>query len=208
MSKLRYLLILDFEATCCNDRSIPADEIEIIEFPTLLYGVEEAVLVETLPGSQPCPATFHEYVRPVLHPKLTRFCTELTGIEQSTVDKSDTFPTVWRRHLGWSKELGVFENPDSYAYLTCGDWDMKTALPKELRRLNTMAPEICTLERVVNIKKAFKSHHNIPGSKGYGMGTARFSFFLFGVTNFIAIRRTDAELPETSSRGKAPFRHR
>jgi hypothetical protein len=72
----------------------------------------------------------------------------------------------------------VFKNPNSYAYLT-GDWDMKTALPKELR-LDTVTPEICTLERVINIKKAFNSHHNIPVSKGYGMAVWVRRRFLFG----------------------------
>jgi hypothetical protein len=106
------------------------------------------------------------------------------------------------------KELGVFKNPNSYAYLT-GDWDMKTALPKELR-LDTVTPEICTLERVINIKKAFKSHHNIPVSKRiwYGYGADFYWGCTCVLTKFITIRRTHAELPETSSRGEAPFRHR
>ena len=121
MSKLRYLLILDFEATCCNDGSIATEEIEIIEFPTLLYSIEKACLVEKLPGPHSCPAKFHEYVRPALHPKLTHFCTELTGIQQPTIEKADLFPAVWARHLEWLRKLGVFENPNSYVYLT---WEL------------------------------------------------------------------------------------
>ncbi len=45
---------------------------EIIELPTLLYDIEQDQV----------KATFHEYVRPVRHPTLTKFCTDLTGIEQ------------------------------------------------------------------------------------------------------------------------------
>ena len=30
---------------------------------------------------------FHQYVKPKLNPKLSEFCTELTGIVQDTVDK-------------------------------------------------------------------------------------------------------------------------
>lgn len=67
---LEYLLILDFEATCGG--TIPKGEFEIIEFPTLLYNLRENEV----------QAQFHEYVRPVGHPALTEFCTELTGIEQ------------------------------------------------------------------------------------------------------------------------------
>ena len=37
---------------------------------------------------------FHEYVMPVEHPKLSSFCTELTGIRQQQVD--DGLPiTTW-----------------------------------------------------------------------------------------------------------------
>src|SRR5689334_525374 len=36
---------------------------------------------------------FHCYVRPQVHPKLTAFCTQLTGITQETVDKGAQ-PTV------------------------------------------------------------------------------------------------------------------
>lgn len=69
---LRNLLILDFEATCDDVGLVPHGEAEIIEFPTLLYNIEEDAVT----------ATFHEYVRPVLHPKLTPFCEQLTGITQ------------------------------------------------------------------------------------------------------------------------------
>ena len=68
-SNLRYLLILDFEATCGD--AIEGQN-EIIEIPTLLYSIEHDEV----------QATFHEYVKPVLHPTLTPFCTNLTGIEQ------------------------------------------------------------------------------------------------------------------------------
>lgn len=68
--KLKYLLILDFEATCSAPITLRTQE--IIEFPTLVYNLE----------TQKIEATFHEYVRPVNFPTLTAFCTELTGIEQ------------------------------------------------------------------------------------------------------------------------------
>ena len=66
---LQYLLILDFEATCGDDLRGPQ---EIIEFPTLLYNLQKDEV----------QATFHEYVRPVMSPTLTAFCTKLTGITQ------------------------------------------------------------------------------------------------------------------------------
>lgn len=70
-SKLRYLLVLDFEATC-GEGGFPQDQMEIIEFPTIMYDLQVKKEV----------GRFHEYVRPVIRPQLTEFCTGLTGITQ------------------------------------------------------------------------------------------------------------------------------
>ena len=71
--RLRYLLILDFEATCDDlQNAPPRNEMEVIELPTILYDIERDQV----------KAIFHEYVRPVRHATLTKFCTDLTGIEQ------------------------------------------------------------------------------------------------------------------------------
>ncbi len=67
-NQLKYLLVLDFEATCGD----VVRENEIIEFPTLVYNLQEDKV----------QATFHEYVRPTITPTLTKFCTDLTGITQ------------------------------------------------------------------------------------------------------------------------------
>lgn len=66
-----YLLILDFEATCNQGGRQPRPQ-EIIEFPCMKM-CTKTWQVESV---------FHRYVRPKAHPKLTDFCTELTGIVQ------------------------------------------------------------------------------------------------------------------------------
>ena len=68
---LRYLLVLDFEATC-GESGFPKDQVEIIEFPTIVYDLQEKKEL----------GRFHEYVKPVIQPQLTEFCTQLTGITQ------------------------------------------------------------------------------------------------------------------------------
>ena len=84
MTRLRYLLVVDFEATCDNSGAVvPRGEMEVIELPTLLYDMEEDKV----------QATFHEYVRPVKHSTLTKFCTDLTGIEQVSV-WNDTYSEI------------------------------------------------------------------------------------------------------------------
>ena len=70
--KFDYLLVLDFEATCGNKGYVPKPQ-EIIEFPCALLNARKGFQIE---------AIFHEYVRPIQNPKLTTFCTELTGITQ------------------------------------------------------------------------------------------------------------------------------
>lgn len=47
---------------------------------------------------------FHSYVRPNLHPTLTPFCTELTGIQQSQVDAAPPFHQVLKSMWKWVKD--------------------------------------------------------------------------------------------------------
>lgn len=69
---LKWLLILDFEANCGDNIRPSKKNQEVIEWPTLLYNFEADILEDT----------FHEYIKPVVLPEITPFCTELTGIEQ------------------------------------------------------------------------------------------------------------------------------
>ena len=39
-------------------------------------------------------STFHMYVQPIVHPQLTPFCTELTGIIQAMVDGQPSLQQV------------------------------------------------------------------------------------------------------------------
>lgn len=82
-----YLLVLDFEASCDENRGFGPQE--IIEFPT--------VVINTCTLQK--EAEFHSYVRPVRNPKLTPFCTSLTGITQDKVDPAPTFPEVWEKYV-------------------------------------------------------------------------------------------------------------
>lgn len=168
---LKYLLVLDFEATCSDDKSISKKDIEIIEFPTLLYSLEDGALVKTVPSRPSVPPQFHEYVRPVIHPTLTDFCTGLTGIEQSTVDQADPFPAVWARFLEWLRNVGVFDDPESYAFLTCGKWDLDVALPIELNRMQISAPAVCDPAKVINVKKHFTAIFKLTKDRGMGKRT-------------------------------------
>ena len=87
MREATYYLVVDLEATCCDRNTIPREESEIIEIG--------AVLVE---GRTLRPvAEFQTFVRPVVHPTLTPFCTELTTITQADVDPAPAFPAAAAR---------------------------------------------------------------------------------------------------------------
>src|SRR5688500_7338416 len=75
-------LVIDVEATCSRCRVVvPIEEMEIIELGAVLLDAVHGVIGE-----------FETFVRPVRHPRLTPFCTELTGITQDDVDRAPGFP--------------------------------------------------------------------------------------------------------------------
>ena len=88
-----YYLVVDLEATCDDGGQVPRDRSEIIEIG--------AVLVE---GKKLEPvAEFASFVKPVLHPKLTRFCMELTTITQEQVDTAPGFVEVAAKLAAFGK---------------------------------------------------------------------------------------------------------
>ncbi|KAJ8629218.1 hypothetical protein MRB53_022541 [Persea americana] len=64
---------------------------EIIEFPS--------VLVNSVTGQM--EGSFQTYVRPTYRPLLTDFCKELTGIQQSQVDKGVSLSEALVLHDKW-----------------------------------------------------------------------------------------------------------
>jgi inhibitor of KinA sporulation pathway (predicted exonuclease) len=83
-------LVVDLEATC--DRTgFPVEQSEIVEIG--------AVLVD--PGTLAPAGEFQTFVRPLLHPTLTAFCTELTSIRQQDVDTAPMFPEAIAALTAW-----------------------------------------------------------------------------------------------------------
>lgn len=154
---IRYICILDFEATCWNDNGIEnkdKSQIEIIEFPSILYKLQNNKLEKI--------GEFHEYVKPIINPVLSEFCTELTGIKQETVDKADIFPNVFNRHYNWIKTNVL--NLEKLTFLTCGAWDLKIQLPRELNNKKIKNKE--AYSHFINIKDEFEYFYK---NKAYGM---------------------------------------
>ncbi|KJE92753.1 hypothetical protein CAOG_003661 [Capsaspora owczarzaki ATCC 30864] len=163
----RYLLVLDFEAVC-DEVTRPKPQ-EIIEFPTVVLDTTTLEIV----------GSFHKYVRPVSHPILTPFCTTLTGITQDMVSGQATFQEVFDEHLAWIqsfwKSLPPAANADAdaastasssipseaptWAFVTCGDWDLNRALPDQLAALGKKSP--APYRQWINIKKEFAVKYGV-----------------------------------------------
>ncbi|XP_013788418.1 ERI1 exoribonuclease 3-like [Limulus polyphemus] len=136
-----YFLVLDFEATCEKERT-PEPQ-EIIEFPVI------KVCAKTFDTK----AVFHEYVKPEVHPTLSSFCTELTGIIQDMVDEKPHLNEVLKKFNNWMEEEGLFQSKVKFAFVTCGDWDLKLMLPKQCSYFGISLPTY--MNTWINIKKSF-----------------------------------------------------
>ncbi len=91
---ITYYLVVDLEATCDDRGAVPRAESEIIEIGAVLVEAETLRAV----------AEFQTFVRPVVHPVLTTFCTELTTITQADVAPAPTFPVAAARLAAFGRD--------------------------------------------------------------------------------------------------------
>jgi len=83
------LIVVDLEATCWNTSRL-RNHMEIIEIGAVRLDASLTIVDE-----------FACFVRPVVEPKLSQFCTALTTIRQADVDGADMYPAVFTRFLEW-----------------------------------------------------------------------------------------------------------
>jgi ERI1 exoribonuclease 3 len=104
---------------------------------------------------------------------------------QETVDAADTFPAVWKRMQEFLTNHGVYRDISSHAFLTCGDWDLKTMLPAQLTKESQADPSIPSsapppFDRWINIKKAFRTQYQNKHGKGMAQMLTRLGLELEG----------------------------
>ncbi len=63
---------------------------------------------------------FNQFVRPVLHPRLSPFCEELTSISQEDVEYAQTFPAVIEDFQDWAL---IFD--EDYLLCSWGNFDKR-----------------------------------------------------------------------------------
>lgn len=146
-----YFLVIDFEATCFKEQKIPREETEIIEFAAALVDKEGLEIVDE----------FDSFVKPVLHPQLESFCTELTTITQELVDKGYSFKTVYRLFLDW-----LARTPGKKLFCSWGDYD-KHQLKRDCFLHDLEYPFD---ESHLNMKQFFSEAKGY--KRNYGLGSA------------------------------------
>ncbi|KIY65042.1 hypothetical protein CYLTODRAFT_424693 [Cylindrobasidium torrendii FP15055 ss-10] len=130
-------LVVDFEGTCEQGSTFDYPN-EIIEFPIVLARWEDKMASGPSRGHAKklsIVAEFHTFVRPTWRPKLTPFCTELTGITQEDVDHAPQFTAVLSRVKDFLISHGLIDSTGKvltkYCWVTDGPWDFRDHLVKQ-----------------------------------------------------------------------------
>lgn len=152
-----YICILDFEATCDNKQGVSFPN-EVIEFPSVMIRVKNDTTERI--------GEFQEYCLPKNNPKLTKFCTELTGITQEQVNSGKQFPAVLELHHRWINKM-TNNNTSSMTFVTCGDWDLMKMAKIEYTNWNLTPPK--EYLRFMNIKTMYTEFYNKKAGGMYGM---------------------------------------
>jgi len=145
-----YYLIVDLEATCANDHSVPRHRMEIIEIGAVMLNSKTLQL----------ESEYQSFIKPILHPLLTEFCQSLTSISQQDVDAASLFPDVLQDFQSWFEPFG------NYLFCSWGDFD-KNQFKQDCRLHNIGYP---FSGGHLNLKKAFSVA--IDSKRKFGMSGA------------------------------------
>mmetsp|Transcript_90081 Transcript_90081/g.135007 ORF Transcript_90081/g.135007 Transcript_90081/m.135007 type:complete len:408 (+) Transcript_90081:94-1317(+) len=141
-----YLAVLDVEATC-ESVNVDGFEHEVIELPVVLLQTRTMRVVRE----------FRAFVKPQTNPVLSEFCTNLTGITQMDVDKSQPLSSVLARLVQWLRQQGLDVDRDGtgsgFAFVTDGPWDLNHFLDVECRRKGIKKPQC--FDSWINIRWLF-----------------------------------------------------
>ncbi|WP_115617869.1 3'-5' exonuclease [Chromobacterium vaccinii] len=143
------ILVIDLEATCCDQGTIPPETMEIIELGAV-WATLQGEIIDTL----------QRFVRPSEHPQLTPFCRLLTHIEQSQLDTALDWPNV-------AAELSEFARlHPAQCWASWGKYDLHQIERENIR--HGLADPLTGLTHI-NLKSVFAKRRKI---KQVGMATA------------------------------------
>jgi inhibitor of KinA sporulation pathway (predicted exonuclease) len=136
---MRYVIV-DLEATCWEKGTSPS-RMEIVEIGAVL-----------LPSSNGQPTQeFARFVRPVIEPVLSPFCTRLTTIRQQDVEDAEDFSQVFPAFLEW---IGT----EPCRFGSWGAYD-RNQFRADCERHHLPFPPL--LEQHINLKQAFAAWKHI-----------------------------------------------
>ena len=142
----RHIVVVDIEHTCAMDGSIPPEERETIEIGAVLIDTCSLQIIDE----------FSELIRPITHPEISQFCTELTGITQAELDGVAHFPEVYSNFIDW-----LPDNSD-YVIATWGSYDLvQLNIDCALHGMPAFSPPT-----TLNLKIAFKETRNLKKKVG------------------------------------------
>ncbi|CAG8448688.1 2163_t:CDS:2 [Diversispora eburnea] len=144
----QYYLCFDVEATCEAGTGFDFKH-EIIEFPMLLIDSSTFEIVDV----------FHSYVKPSVNPILSDFCIKLTGIPQTTINTSPSFPEMLCKFQEFLHSHQLFYK-NSCAFMTDGPWDIRDFIRKQCFISKISRPSYFTLPWV-DVRQLFASFYRI-----------------------------------------------
>jgi inhibitor of KinA sporulation pathway (predicted exonuclease) len=145
------VLVIDLEATCADDDSLPAQLMEVLEVGAVWVTPEGQILDR-----------FQSFVRPIERPQLTAFCKRLLPhIDQAAIDAAPTWPAIAARLAEFAQR---HQQPGSW----WGSWGAfdHNQIERESARHGIADPLALPHQ---NLKKAFAKARKI---KQVGMATA------------------------------------
>ncbi|KAG8699013.1 hypothetical protein FRC08_005550 [Ceratobasidium sp. 394] len=155
---LDYLIAFDVEATCVQGTDFNWPN-EIIEWPVVLLKWSDKD-ADGRARTLEVVDEFRSYVKPVWRPKLSDFCTSLTGITQANIDCAPQFKTLLRRFQAFLAKHGLVDprtgKPQKrFAFCTDGPFDVrdfcvKTAFINKLPMPEWLRQDVVDVRRIVH----------------------------------------------------------
>lgn len=142
LTQYDYFLVLDLEATCCNQETLQRHEMEIIEIGAVMVEAQGLTVVDE----------FQTFIKPVRHPILTEFCKSLTSITQEQVDQAPGYIEAIALLRQW------LSNYPNAVFGSWGDYDRKQ-FKQDSKFHNVPVP---IDYRHVNLKKLFSRAQGLP----------------------------------------------
>lgn len=150
LAQYDYYLVLDLEATCCDQETIKRHQMEIIEIRAVMVAAQDLTVIDE----------FQTFIKPIRYPILTPFCKSLTSITQEQVAQAPGYVEAIALLKQW------LSNYPNVVFGSWGDYD-RNQFKQDSMFHNVPFP---IAYPHVNLKQLFSEVQGLP--KRYGMAEA------------------------------------